>query len=79
MQFMYRNLVAIDCEMVETKGGRDELARVSIVSRKGVLLDEYVQPEGEVTDYRTQYSGITPEVLKGCKNSILFNGHRSSF
>ena len=56
--------------MVETKGGVDELARVSIVSSKGVLLDEYVLPEGEITDYRTAYSGITPAVLKNCKNRI---------
>ena len=45
--------------MVETKGGRDELARVSVVSRETVLYDAYVLPEGEVTDYRTPYSGIT--------------------
>lgn len=44
--------------MVETKGGRDELARVSVVSREAVLYDAYVLPEGEVTDYRTPYSGI---------------------
>lgn len=58
--------------MVETKGGHDELARVSIVSNKKVLLDEYVLPEREVTDYRTQYSGITPAILKECKNSEFF-------
>lgn len=57
--------------MVETKGGRDEVARVSIVTRKGVLLDEYVQPTGEVTDYRTPYSGITPAILKQCTNCSL--------
>lgn len=65
---MNSNLIALDCEMVETKGGRDELARVSVVSRKGVLLDEYVLPKGTITDYRTQYSGITPSILKKCKN-----------
>lgn len=50
--------------MVETKGGRDELARVSVVSREAVLYDAYVLPEGEVTDYRTLYSGITADILK---------------
>lgn len=54
--------------MVETKGGRDELARVSVVSREAVLYDAYVLPEGEVTDYRTPYSGITADILKGCSN-----------
>ncbi len=54
--------------MVETKGGRDELARVSVVSREAVLYDAYVLPEGEVTDYRTPYSGITADILKECSN-----------
>ena len=58
--------------MVETEGKRDEVARVSLVSTKGVLLDEYVLPEGKITDYRTQYSGITPELLASCKNSPYF-------
>ena len=29
-------------------------------------------PEGEITDYRTAYSGITPAILKNCKNRISF-------
>ena len=58
--------------MVETEGKRDEVARVSLVSTKGVLLDEFVLPEGKITDYRTQYSGITAEHLASCKNSPSF-------
>lgn len=60
--------MAIDCEMVETKGGRDEVAHVSVVSRSGVLYDKYVRPEGEITDYRTAFSGITPEIIHNCTN-----------
>ena len=60
--------MAIDCEMVETKGGRDEVAHVSVVSRSGVLYDKYVRPEGEITDYRTAFSGITPEIIRNCTN-----------
>ena len=56
--------------MVETEGKRDEVARVSLVSTKGVLLDEFVLPEGKITDYRTQYSGITAENLAACTNSF---------
>lgn len=67
-----RNLLSLDCEMVETEGKRDEVARVSLVSTKGVLLDEFVLPEGKITDYRTQYSGITAEHLASCKNSPSF-------
>ena len=55
--------MAIDCEMVETKGGRDEVAHVSVVSRSGVLYDKYVRPEGEITDYRSSFSGITPDLI----------------
>lgn len=68
-----RNLLSLDCEMVETEGKRDEVARVSLVSTKGVLLDEFVLPEGKITDYRTQYSGITAEHLASCKNSPYFS------
>jgi RNA exonuclease 4 len=58
--------LAIDCEMVGVgKDGKTSvLARVSIVNYHGVvLLDEYVLPLERVTDYRTQVSGITPELL----------------
>ena len=53
--------VALDCEMVEIDGFEDGLARVSIVNYNGhVLLDEYVKPEGKITNYRTWVSGIKP-------------------
>lgn len=57
-------LRAIDCEMVEVEGGASALARVSIVDEAGdVLLDELVRPSQAVTDYRTQFSGLTAERL----------------
>ena len=68
MHLMNSDLIAVDCEMVETKGGRDELAHVSLVSSKGVLYDKYVLPTGKITDYRTAWSGITPAILKDCTN-----------
>ncbi|XP_052016318.1 interferon-stimulated gene 20 kDa protein [Apodemus sylvaticus] len=56
-------VVAMDCEMVGLGPQRvSGLARCSIVSFHGaVLYDKYIQPEGEITDYRTQVSGITPQ------------------
>ncbi|XP_034835157.1 RNA exonuclease 4 [Maniola hyperantus] len=49
---------AIDCEMVGS-GNRSILARVSIVNENGmIVLDEYVKPTAQVTDYRTCVSGI---------------------
>ncbi|EDW94472.1 RNA exonuclease 4 [Drosophila yakuba] len=56
--------LAMDCEMVGVgyNGQDDMLARVSIVNRVGhVLLDKYVKPRMEVTDYRTSVSGIRPQ------------------
>lgn len=58
--------VAMDCEMVGIgPGGIDSaLARVSLVDWNGdVLLDSFVRPEVEVTDYRTHVSGVHPEDL----------------
>lgn len=56
-------IVAMDCEMVGTgpDGRHDVLGRVSVVNYLGdVLYDTFVKPGEEVTDYRTQWSGIRP-------------------
>ncbi|KAL2107408.1 hypothetical protein VUR80DRAFT_5284 [Thermomyces stellatus] len=60
-----RDVLALDCEMVMT--GQDEfsLARISVVNWSGdVVLDRLVKPDKPVTNYVTQYSGITEELLK---------------
>lgn len=56
-------VVAMDCEMVGLGPQRvSGLARCSIVNIHGaVLYDKYIRPEGEITDYRTQVSGVTPQ------------------
>lgn len=59
--------VAIDCEMVGTgpRGRVSELARCSVVSYHGdVLYDKYVRPEMPIVDYRTRWSGITPQHMR---------------
>jgi len=59
------NLLGIDCEMVETDQGSGQLARLSVVDQTGaVLMDRLCRPPGRVTNYLTQYSGITEEMLK---------------
>lgn len=53
--------VAMDCEMVGVgpKGQQNALGRVSVVNYVGdILYDKFVKVREEVTDYRTQYSGI---------------------
>ena len=59
-------IVALDCEFVGIGPGGLEsfLARVTMLDHAGtVLMDEYVKPSRQVTDYRTHVSGITPQVL----------------
>ncbi|XP_075247416.1 uncharacterized protein LOC142340612 isoform X2 [Convolutriloba macropyga] len=54
--------VGLDCEMVGAlnSGNFSLLARVSIVNSHGHLLyDKFVKPSVDVTDYRTEVSGIT--------------------
>lgn len=61
-----RGYAAIDCEMVETIGNENALARVSIVDEQcNVLYDAIViPPGGQVVTYRTRYSGITAALVK---------------
>lgn len=60
-----RDVLAMDCEMVMTGPNEFSLARISIVNWDGdVVLDRLVKPDKPVTNYVTQYSGITEEMLK---------------
>jgi hypothetical protein len=70
MRKRMENAVAIDCEMVGIGLGKESaLAHVAIVDFNGnALLDKYVIPKGgieSITNYRTNYSGITPAKLEG--------------
>ena len=58
---------AVDCEMVGigTKGRISALARVSVTDWSGsVLLDTFVKVPSKVTDFRTQWSGVSARHLK---------------
>jgi RNA exonuclease 4 len=57
-------IVALDCEMIESIENKDILARVSIVSYSGqVLLDAFIKPELEIRDYRTDVTGVDAGLL----------------
>ena len=54
--------------MVEVDKFSDGLARVSIVNYNGhVLYDQYVKPEGKITNFRTWVSGVTPAHMAKAK------------
>jgi RNA exonuclease 4 len=59
--------------MVEVDRWSEGLARISIINYFGnVLLDTWVIPDGQVTNYRTWVSGVTPDKLKPENGAIPF-------
>jgi RNA exonuclease 1 len=71
-----RKVLAMDCEMCITspEGVGPQvfsLTRISIIDWDGqVVMDEFVKPENPITNYLTQYSGITPEMLEGVTTTL---------
>lgn len=59
--------------MVEVDRWGEGLARCSIVNYYGhILMDKFVIPDGQVTNYRTWVSGVTPNHLKSSSGAITF-------
>lgn len=57
------HIFGLDCEMC-LSGKEFVLTRVSVLDfQNNVVMDELVKPDVEITDYLTQYSGITKEKL----------------
>lgn len=67
--------IGLDCEMVGlgAEGKQSALARCCLVDFDGVkIYDEFVRPQGYVTDFRTKWSGIRRKDLRQDK-AISFN------
>ncbi|XP_073843559.1 RNA exonuclease 5 [Musca autumnalis] len=58
-------LYGVDCEMCTTSSGVNELTRISIVDEKcQTVYESMVRPDNQITDYLTQFSGITEQMMK---------------
>ncbi|KAI0270407.1 ribonuclease H-like protein [Gloeopeniophorella convolvens] len=64
-------IYAVDCEMCLTEDGK-ALARVCVIeyATDKVVYDQLVKPPSPITDYLTQFSGITAEALEGVTTTL---------
>ncbi|XP_042912791.1 RNA exonuclease 1 homolog isoform X2 [Parasteatoda tepidariorum] len=65
-----RGVYGLDCEMVYTVKGL-EVAKVGLVNEEGfTIYESFVQPENEILDYCTKFSGIKAEDLLGVTTTL---------
>ncbi|KAF9886770.1 hypothetical protein FE257_011147 [Aspergillus nanangensis] len=57
--------IAIDCEMVGVENGRQALAFLSAIDflTGEILINHHVVPSEEVVDWRSEFSGITEDIM----------------
>ncbi|RCH93179.1 hypothetical protein CU097_011831 [Rhizopus azygosporus] len=65
-----KRLVALDCEMCKTVNGY-AITRVALIDREHtILINEFVKPTEEVTDYITHISGVSEQSLVGVNTTL---------
>ncbi|KAJ5565635.1 hypothetical protein N7535_007273 [Penicillium sp. DV-2018c] len=72
-----RRAIVIDCEMVRMSYGRREIAFLTAIDflTGDVLINNYVKPDGSVSDWDTRYSGVTPYAMsKAVKEGTALAG-----
>lgn len=64
-------MFGVDCEMCRTVTGANELTRISIVDEKyETVYETLVRPINKITDYLTQYSGITADIMESVTKKL---------
>lgn len=64
-------IVAVDCEMVLCDDGTEALVKVCVVDRNlQVKLNELVNPNKPIADYRTEITGVSAKDLDGITRSL---------
>ncbi|TXG59374.1 hypothetical protein EZV62_013947 [Acer yangbiense] len=64
-------MYAVDCEMVLCEDGSEALVKVCVVDRKlEVIINELVNPQKAVADYRSEITGVSADDLVGVTRSL---------
>jgi hypothetical protein len=65
------SVVTLDCIPINTDKSQQDSTKINSINQNLVVLyDKYVIPKGRITDYRTQWSGITKETYDDSTHDV---------
>ncbi|KAJ5123930.1 Exonuclease RNase T/DNA polymerase III [Penicillium bovifimosum] len=76
-----RRAIVIDCEMVRMNLGQRDIAFLTAIDflTGSVLINNYVKPDGQVVDWDSRYSGVTPYAMnKAVKEGTALKGREGA-